>query len=804
MASARPAAEAIREARAELLGRPDLSGRTLARRLCDQMDGWFTALGAGLPEGWALGATGGYALGRLAPGSDIDVLLVHPVKGVSAAEIGEVASSVWYPLWDAGLKLSPATHSERSLAALAGGDLVTITSLLGIRVLAGDSAAVDAIRAMARGLWRKTPWAWLSRLSAANEERWFRHGDVASRLEPDLKDGRGGLRDHDAVRWALLTDREEVAGALEGPIEDLAAAASTLAEVRGELHRQTGRAANLLLLQDQDAVAAAAGYDDADEMMLAVSAAAHVIEWTSERFWARVEQEARRAGKGAKRSRPVDLGPAARLVGGEVQLTATADLDEQSTIFGVAALAAHGGHRLARGALLQMANVPAPEVERWTDRTRQEFVSLLGSGEQLVTVADALEFFGLFSRFLPEWQVVRSRPQRNAFHIYTVDRHLLQTVVEANDLVRTVSRPDLLLVGALLHDIGKGHPGDHTEVGRRLVVTIAERMGFPPSDVETLRTLVDCHLLLAETATRRDLDDPRTVEIVAGRVGDLETLELLRALTEADSRATGPTAWNTWKEGLVNALVHSTAAALRGVPVLAAAAHDSLQFADLVERWHGEGAACVDHQPADGFDIAAVASADRRGLFAEIAGTFALHGIEVVSADVWTSAEGAAVDRFHVRWATEPHWPRVERDLRSAVAGVLDVAAALEQRAHHALRSRRPQAAAAPKLEVLVSNEHSATTTMIDVRAPDGVAVLYRLAAALRDLGLDIRSAKVATLGHEVVDVFYVERVDEARHDAVRGAVKAALAGPPHSLSDPDGGSRRALGSRPAVLRDGS
>ena len=151
-------AEAIREARAELLARPDLSGRTLARRLCDQMDGWFTALGARLPEGWALAATGGYALGWLAPGSDIDVLLIQPVKGVPPAEVAEMAASIWYPLWDAGLKLSPATHSERTIAPLAGRDLVTITSLLGIRLLAGDAAAVDAVRALARRLWRRSPW----------------------------------------------------------------------------------------------------------------------------------------------------------------------------------------------------------------------------------------------------------------------------------------------------------------------------------------------------------------------------------------------------------------------------------------------------------------------------------------------------------------------------------------------------------------------------------------------------------------------------------------------------------------------
>lgn len=779
MTAAALAADAIRQSRAELLARPDLSGRTLARRLCDQMDGWLSTLATNLPDGWALAATGGYASYRLAPGSDVDVMLLHPAKNVSADQLSEVAAALWYPFWDAGLKLSAATHTKRSALELASHDLVTITSLIGMRPLGGNSMLTHAVRADALAMWRKDTWEWLTKLSAANEERWFRFGDVASRLEPDLKDGRGGLRDHDAVRWALRTEEEVVARSLEGPLDDLAVSASTLAAVRGELHRHTNRASNVLHLEDQDAVAAASGYDDSDDMMLAVSAAARVIEWTCARFWERIEEQAQRAAKSRGRARHTrePLGPGAQLVDGEVELTADADLSDQSTIFRVAATAAHGGHRLARSALLRMANTPTPHVERWTNRTRQEFLSLLGAGDDLVRVADSLEFFGLLSRFVPEWRVVRCRPQRNAFHVFTVDRHLLQTVVEANALVRTVARPDMLLLGALLHDIGKGHPGDHTEVGTRLVVDIATRMGFDAADVDTLRCLVDCHLLLPETATRRDLDDPRTAQIVAERVGSLERLELLRALVEADSRATGPTAWNGWKAGLIEELVRVSSAVLRGHEPETTVNRDTKQFAPLIRRYRHEAVPCLEHVTGDGFDVVTVASADHRGLFAEIAGTLALNAVEVVSADVWTSRDGTAVDRFHVRWSTEPDWPRVERDLRGAVQHTVDIAAGLEQRMRQATRLRRPTAAAPAQLEVLMSNESSTETTIIDVRAPDAVGVLYRLAATLRDLDLDIRSAKVATLGHEVVDVFYVNRIPEERHESVRAELMMALTG---------------------------
>ncbi|HSB86006.1 MAG TPA: HD domain-containing protein, partial [Ilumatobacteraceae bacterium] len=376
---------------------------------------------------------------------------------------------------------------------------------------------------------------------------------------------------------------------------------------------------------------------------------------------------------------------------------------------------------------------------------------------------------------LPEWRVVRCRPQRNAFHVFTVDRHLLQTVVEANALVRTVARPDMLLLGALLHDIGKGHPGDHTDVGTRLVIDIAARMGFEPADADTLRCLVECHLLLPETATRRDLEDPRTAQIVADRVGSIERLELLRALVEADSRATGPTAWNAWKAGLIDELVRVTAAVLSGQAPAAAVKHDTKQFASLIRRSRQEAAPCLEHSTGDGFDTVTVASPDHRGLFAEIAGALALNAVEVVSADVWTSPDGIAVDRFRVRCSSDPDWERVEQDLRGAVQQTIDVVGGLEQRMRQATRVRRPTAAAPAQLEVLMSNESSTEMTVIDVRAPDAVGVLYRLAAALRDLDLDIRSAKVATLGHEVVDVFYVDRLAEDRHDAVRNALMAAL-----------------------------
>lgn len=771
--------DAIRRTRGALVGDEALTGRTLARRLALLTDSWFEGLAAGLPAGWALAATGGYGGGVLCPGSDIDVVLLHPPK-MSDVRVAEVANALWYPLWDAGVKLSPSVHSPSSLQQLAASDLAAATSTLRMRCVAGDADAVRAAQRTAHEQWRKKSSHWLGELSADGEQRWARFGDVASLLEPDVKDGRGGLRDFDMIRWALMTDRDDVAAALEGPLDDLAGAADLLLAVRCELHRATGRTSNVLLLQDQDHLAEALGVTDADALMLQVSSAAHSIEWAGARFWRRIELMERSKRKAAPKALAAPIVGVA-VVDHELQVSAEAEFDDPALVFRIAAAAAHAGVPLSAKALRTLSARAVQPGERWTDRTRRHFLSLLGSGEAVVGAVETLEQYELFSRFVPEWREVRSLPQRNAFHRYTVDRHLLRTVANANELVRDVARPDLLLVGALLHDIGKGYPGDHTEEGVVLVATMAERMGFPPDDVAVLVALVQHHLLLPETATRRDLSDPRTAANVAEAVGSPVTLELLHALVEADSKATGPSAWSAWKASLIDQLVHAVGHVLGGSTP--AAVHDAEQrFGGLINAVRGDGALHVEHEPFGDVDALRIASRDRQGLFSIMAGVLAVHGLDVVGADAHTSADGVAVDQFlivRIRGGS-PNWGRVEADLRAAIAGTLDIEARLDQRIRTYARSQRSMAAAPARLDVIVSNEASDLATMVDVRAPDGLAVLYRLSRALSAAGMDIRSAKVATLGHEVVDVFYVQhqggKLPAGEHDAIRALLLAALA----------------------------
>jgi len=428
---------------------------------------------------------------------------------------------------------------------------------------------------------------------------------------------------------------------------------------------------------------------------------------------------------------------------------------DDSLPFRVAAAAARAGVPVARDTLRRLAmQPPTPSTgARWTAEARHALVSLLGCGPAAVRHMETLDAIGLLVRYLPEWGAVRNRPQRDAYHRYTVDRHLLEAAARAAPLVRSVHRPDLLLVGALLHDIGKGGAGDHTPAGVEMVGNIGPRMGFDEDDVETLRLLVRDHLLLAETATRRDLGDPASIDAVADRVGTAERLELLAALTEADSLATGPTAWSGWKAELVSELVTRVRGRLAGAVADPPSDGPTPELRRLMAR------RTLQVVPDRGTII--VVAPDHPGLLAVVAGTFTLHRIGVRSA-LAASEDGMAADVFHVDTARDrfPDWGRLERDLAAALDDPTTLHGRLADRVKSARGARRAPVAGT---DVVVDNEATPRATIVEVRTDDGPGVLYRVALLLNDAGLDILSAKVETLGHEVVDTFYVRTVDNGK-----------------------------------------
>ena len=410
---------------------------------------------------------------------------------------------------------------------------------------------------------------------------------------------------------------------------------------------------------------------------------------------------------------------------------------------------------ISRGALHRLADKMAPPPDPWPVETREALVRVLAAGHPAVDALEALDQQGLLVRLLPEWAAVRNKPQRNAYHRFTVDRHLLEAAANAADLADRVDRPDLLLVGTLLHDIGKGYPGDHTEVGVELVGVIATRMGFARGRRRhPASTWCRLHLLLPDTATRRDLDDPATIETVAQAVGDPSTLRLLGALTEADSLATGPSAWGSWKAGLVAELVQRTARVLESDGLAERpAARRGAWVTDVHRRLMDEvragGRPAVLLEPPR----VVVAAPDRPGLLASVAGTLALHGLDVRSADA-RGRRRRGRRGLHRRDRGRSSWPdggpaaRGPRGRPLRPAGPRRPAGGAGPR----LR-RRPPSAPRPRPvvpEVLVDNAASATSTVVEVRAPDEVGLLHRVTQALFDCKLDVVSARVSTLGAAV------------------------------------------------------
>lgn len=668
-----------------------------------------------------------------------------------------VAERIWYPIWDAGVKLDHSVRTVKEALAVAADDLKAALGLLDLRWIAGERALADELRDKALAQWRGRPQRSLTQLARAVEERHAAFGAVAFLLEPELKEGHGGLRDVHALKAAAL------ATPVIGPLEDLAAPADCLSRVRAALARDR------LVLQEQDAVAEALGFDDADALMAEVAAAGRAIAWRSDDAWRRVaSQLAGPRGRVAAKDEP--LGHGLLLRDGEIVLGPDADVPGDAALpWRAAALSAETGAPLHRDALDRLAAESPSAPDPWPADLLDAFIALLGAGHAAVPVFEALDQKGLVVRALPEWALVRSRPQRNAYHRFTVDRHLVEAAANAAALTRDVGRPDLLLIGALLHDIGKGVPGrDHTEAGIEVVARIGPRLGLVSEDVGVLENLVRHHLLLPDAATRRDLDDPGTIDSVAAAVHDRDTLDLLAALTVADSEATGPAAWGTWKAGLVAELAARVRRRLEGRHVEAKA--------PLFERFDVEaGVAINDHEVV-------VAAADQPGLFSRVAGALALHGLDVRSAQA-ASRDGRAVECFVVEPSPgrEPDWTRVRADVEAAVANTLPIEARLAARARdYAARHRRATTARPAEPRVLFDDDASASATVVEVRAPDAIGLLYRITGALAECGLDVRSAKVSTLGHEVVDAFYVVdrgggKLTDAQRDDVERAVLAHL-----------------------------
>ncbi|MER5342421.1 [protein-PII] uridylyltransferase [Streptomyces mirabilis] len=770
-------------ARLRLLQEGAQSGPPRRAALAELTDEWLTGLfGAGAEglRGVSLVAVGGYGRGELSPRSDLDLLLLH--DGADSGTVAALADRIWYPIWDLGLALDHSVRTPGEARKTASGDLKVQLGLLDARHIAGDLGLTAGLRTAVLADWRNQAPKRLPELQELCAERAERQGELQYLLEPDLKEARGGLRDATALRAVAAS------WLADAPREGLADARRRLLDVRDALHLTTGRATDRLALQEQDQVAAELGLLDADTLLRQVYEAARVVSYASDVTWREVGRVLKsravrprlRAMLGGGAKPAVERSPLAEGVvemDGEVVLARAARPERDPVLpLRAAAAAAQAGLPLSLHAVRRMAAVARPLPTPWPAEAREQLVTLLGSGRPTIEVWEALEAEGLITRLLPDWERVRCRPQRNAVHIWTVDRHLIETAVRASELARRVGRPDLLLVSALLHDIGKGWPGDHSVAGEIIARDVAARIGFDRADVAVLATLVRHHLLLIDTATRRDLEDPATVRSVAEAVGSQSTLELLHALTEADALATGPAAWSSWRGSLVTDLVKRVAAVLAGdapeEPEAAAPTAEQERLAIEAFRTGGPVLALraqteppTEEEPSGdpeplGVELL-IAVPDQPGVLPAVAGVLAMHRLTVRTAelralDLPDGVEGSVLLlnwRVAAEYGSLPQAARLRADLVRALDGSLDIAARLAER--DAAYPRR-RGTIAPPPRVTVASAASRHATVIEVRAHDAPGLLHRIGRALEDASVWVRSMHVSTLGANAVDAFYV------------------------------------------------
>lgn len=719
---------------------------------------------AGGPDaGVALVAVGGYGRGDMAPFSDLDLVLVSD-EGV-AEERGEwwpeFAGQVWYPLWDTGMKLDHSVRSLPEMLTAAGADVRVASGLLDVRHVAGDPSLTLRLRTTMLAQWRRQARQRLPELHEIVRSRHRLLGELAHLSMPDLKESEGGLRDATVLKSLTATWLVDV------PAADLERCRVQLLDVRDVLHEAAGRATDRIAPEYWGPLAEGLGLPDELAAQRHVRELGRRLTHLSRLAWRRTDDALRRTPAAKPRRPELDrIAPGVALSQGEVVLDKGArPATDPVLLLRAAAEAATRDVVLAPSTAARLAREAAPLPEPWPDEARQQMVRLLAAGRGLLGVWETLEETGALWRILPEWERIRLLPHASVIHRFTVDRHVVETCVEASALIREVARPDVLVVAALLHDIGKGGLTEHSVAGAPIARGIAERMGFAPEEVDLIGQLVRWHLLLADLATTRDPDDPATIDALTEHVGTPEALALLTALTEADAKAASAKAWSSWRAGLVLDLSRRARAALQQGSVPPAFPVDEIDIPELALR--GDTAITVE-PVVDGSRVTLVAP-DRVGLLADVAAMFALRRVPVRAARVWSQGE-FAVSAWDV--ADEYLDPGALRDqLDGITARRVDPATRLAPRPV-------PEGELAPT--VVVRPEASDHATVVEVRAADRLGVVYQVSAALAGLGMTVRSAHVSTLGPQAVDVFYVQEeaagaLSETRAAEAAHAVRAAI-----------------------------
>jgi [protein-PII] uridylyltransferase len=717
---------ALKQIRSRLLNSA-LKGRHFALAYTDECDKYLSflfenSIGKDTKE-IALLALGSYANGLLCPYSDLDITVIYKKT------VPNIAERIYYPLWDQGIKLDYSTRTPKEALGLLKSDFKVALGLAGARFVAGDKEYFKDFMSNVKEAVKKEFENKARELKEFIGQRHEKYGELYFLLEPNLKESKGGIRD-----YVILKILDDLLGSSNSLRE-----IDILIDTRVELHRTTERATDFLYLQEQDKIAERLNFVSADTLMTSIVGASRNIAFYLDFCLKEL------SGLKRKKTRVIKLDDSI-FINENGEISALPEiLGDPATCLKLACASLEYSKDIDSTTLADIS-WQIPERVRWNSEMKDLFLKLLAGGHLGKDVLEKLDRYNILEKYLYFWPEVQNKVQRNALHKYTVDRHLLETAAWGADFLRDVTRPDLLLLSCLLHDVGKGSEGDHSKTGAQIAHRFLKEMGYSSQDAEIVARIVENHLLLADTATRRDLADQATIDYVASKISDLETLEILALLSEADALATSEKAWSPWKKSLIGQLVSAVKAKLAG---------SEIEFQDFDETPLDTNLIGKVTLLKEGDKIKVIAP-DRRGLLAATAGVLYIHGADVRRAHARSATPNMVSDTFEIsyRYGREPDWNRVKEDLIKSLNDPDFIESNIERQKHSYEKFARKKVYAEPK--VIIDNEASNTASVLEIRASDRHGLLYYLAKAVLEAELDIRSAHVDTLGHEVVDVFYI------------------------------------------------
>lgn len=719
-------------------------GRARRLALAQETDRWLKDLFANVvkkdSQKYALVAIGGYGRSELTLGSDLDLLLLHE----NGVEIKKIAEAIWYPIWDENIKLDHSVRTISESRNMAANDLAVFMGLLDARCVAGNDNLIQKLTSLTLTDWRSMSKKRLPELKATVEKRILNFGQLSHLIEPNLKESYGGLREvvilnAIAASWITDVDRKVLFECKE-----------VLLQVRDALHQVTNSKNDVLIRQEQPEIAKLLGYRNSEFLLRDVAAAAKSIAHLSDLTWHRVE--ASQAANGLlKRLKPqrTPLADGVVVQDNEVLLAKEVNVKaDPNLLLRAAAATAQAGLIFAPFTLDRFKAEIAEFSFPLNQNAQNSLISLLGSGKSLIPIWDSLDENGLIEKFLPIWQRVRSLPQSSPVHIWTVDRHLLETVVSSTTHSRDVARPDLLFIACLLHDIGKGEARDHTEVGVELALKVLTDLGFNQIDTAIVIKLIQHHLLLAEIATKRDLADPATIEFVKNKVENSEFLELLYALTLSDAAATGPLVNTQWRNNLITQLYEKVKLQLtpdHQVQPTSVIFDEELNLQSETDLF-------VDIKNQGVNTQITVAADDQNGLLSKIAAALSLNHLEIRSAKTKTiNNKAITIWQVNPVYGDLPDIKIIEADIRNSLSGGMDTFEKLESRASY--QRINPELSQTRIDEI---RDIKIDQTLLEVRTHDRVGLLATLAQVISQKDIVIQATIVQTLGSEAIDVFYL------------------------------------------------